>query len=107
VRDGEKGPLIIDVVKCRVQARTETGGTGPDEVLFISREKQADGTFKHDYYCPCDGTKTLAFRRILQVLRCSAMKASHGTLPHRAAYIRQQEGTEPDDGGDNFQVTKS
>jgi SRSO17 transposase len=50
VRDGEKGPLIIDVVKCRVQARTETGGTGPDEVLFITREKQADGTFKHDYY---------------------------------------------------------
>jgi putative transposase len=22
-------------------------------------------------------------------------------------YIRQQEGTEPDDGGDNFRVTKS
>jgi SRSO17 transposase len=25
-------------------------GTGPDEVLFITRERQADGTFKHDYY---------------------------------------------------------
>jgi SRSO17 transposase len=50
VRDGEKGPLIIEAVKCRVQARTETGGTGPDEVLFITRERQADGTFKHDYY---------------------------------------------------------
>jgi len=50
VRDGEKGPLIIDVAKCGVQARTETGGTGPDEVLFITRERQADGTLKHDYY---------------------------------------------------------
>jgi len=37
-------------VKCCVQARTETGGTGPDEVLFITRERQADGKFKHDYY---------------------------------------------------------
>ena len=50
VRDGEKGPLATEAVKCRVQARTETGGTGPDEVLFITRERQSDGTFKHDYY---------------------------------------------------------
>jgi len=33
VSDGEKGPLVVEVVKRRVQARTETGGT-----------------FKHDYY---------------------------------------------------------
>jgi SRSO17 transposase len=50
VRDGEKGPLTVDVVKCRVRARTATGGTGPDEVLFLTRERQANGTFKHDYY---------------------------------------------------------
>jgi SRSO17 transposase len=50
VRDGEKGPLTVDVVKCRVRARTPTGGTGPEELLFITRERQADGTFKHDYY---------------------------------------------------------
>lgn len=50
VRDGEKGPLTVDVVKRRVQARTPTGGTGPEELLFITRERQADGTFKHDYY---------------------------------------------------------
>jgi SRSO17 transposase len=50
VRDGEKGPLAVDVVKCRVRARTPTGGTGPEELLFIARERQADGTFKHDYY---------------------------------------------------------
>jgi len=50
VRDGEKGPLVIEVVKRRVRARTETGGTGPEELLFVTRERQADGTFKHDYY---------------------------------------------------------
>jgi len=50
VRDGEKGPLVIEVVKRRVQARTETGGTGPEELLFVTRERQADSTFKHDYY---------------------------------------------------------
>ncbi len=32
------------------QARTPTDGTGPDEVLFITRERQSDGTLKHDYY---------------------------------------------------------
>jgi SRSO17 transposase len=50
VRDGEKGPLVTEVVKRRVQARTDTGGTGPEELLFVTRERQADGTFKHDYY---------------------------------------------------------
>jgi len=50
VRDGEKGPLVIETVKRRVQARTEKGGTGPDEVLFVTRERQADRTYKHDYH---------------------------------------------------------
>ena len=50
VRDGEKGPLVIEVVKRRIQARTETGGTGPEELLFVTRGRQADGTYKHDYY---------------------------------------------------------
>jgi SRSO17 transposase len=50
VRDGEKGPLTVEVVKRRVQARTPTGGTGPEELLFITRDRQADDTFKHDYY---------------------------------------------------------
>ncbi len=31
VRDGEKGPPVVEVVKRRVRARTETGGTGPEE----------------------------------------------------------------------------
>lgn len=50
VRDGEKGPLAVEVVKRRVQPRTETGGTGPEELLFVTRERLSDGTYKHDYY---------------------------------------------------------
>lgn len=50
VRDGEKGPLTVDVVKRRVQPRTPTGGTGPEELLFITRERESDGSWKHDYY---------------------------------------------------------
>jgi SRSO17 transposase len=50
VRDGEKGPLTVDAVKQRVRARTPTGGTGPDEVMFVTRERQANSIFKHDYY---------------------------------------------------------
>ena len=49
VRDGEKGPLVIECVKRRVQARTPTGGTGPAELLFVTRELQADTTYKLDY----------------------------------------------------------
>jgi SRSO17 transposase len=58
VRDGAKGPLVIEVMKRRVQARTGKRGTGPEELLFITREHQADGTFKHDYYLSCAKPET-------------------------------------------------
>jgi SRSO17 transposase len=50
VRDGEKGPLVIEAVKHRVRAQTATGGTGPEEVLFVTRERQADNSYKLDYH---------------------------------------------------------
>jgi SRSO17 transposase len=50
VRDGEKGPLVIEAGKRRVQARTEGRRCGPEELLFVSRERQADNSFKFDYY---------------------------------------------------------
>jgi SRSO17 transposase len=50
VRDGEKGPLVVEAVKRRVQARTERRGTGPEELLLITRERQADNSFKVDYH---------------------------------------------------------
>ena len=50
VRDREKGPLVMATVKRRVEARTDSGSTGPEELLFVTRERQADQTYKFDYY---------------------------------------------------------
>jgi SRSO17 transposase len=58
VRDGEKGPLVVEAVQRRVRARTETGGEGPEESLFITRALQADHTYKLDYYLSCAAATT-------------------------------------------------
>lgn len=50
VRDGAKGPLLVQAVKTRVQAKTDRRRNGPEEMLVILRETQGDGTRKHDYY---------------------------------------------------------
>jgi SRSO17 transposase len=48
VRPGEKGPLVVEAVKVRVQ--TKRGGrNGPEEILVIFRERQGRNTIKHDY----------------------------------------------------------
>ena len=41
---------MIEALKRRVQARTATGGTGPEELLFVTRERQANQTYKFDNY---------------------------------------------------------
>jgi SRSO17 transposase len=50
VRAGEKGPLVVQTVKRRVQAKTEQRRVGPEEVLVVVRTMQEDGTWKHDYH---------------------------------------------------------
>ena len=42
VRDGEKGPVAIEMVKCRVQTRIERKRTGPAEWLVVTRRLLAD-----------------------------------------------------------------
>lgn len=48
VRAGEKGPLVVEMVKARVQAKLGRRN-GPEETLVVFREDQGNGTFKHDY----------------------------------------------------------
>jgi SRSO17 transposase len=48
VRPGEKGPLVVEAVKTRVQAKLGHRN-GPEETLVVFRERQGDGTIKHDY----------------------------------------------------------
>jgi SRSO17 transposase len=49
VRAGEKGPLVVQAVRTLVQARTEGKVADHWEILVAFREKQSDGTWKHDY----------------------------------------------------------
>jgi len=49
VRDGEKGPLVVQAAWGLVQARTEGRPSDVAEVLVVFRERQGDGAWKHDY----------------------------------------------------------
>jgi SRSO17 transposase len=42
VRDGEKGPVEIELVRCRVQTRLERKRTGPAEWLVVTRRPLTD-----------------------------------------------------------------
>ena len=50
VRDGARGPLVVQAVKTRTQAKTDRRRNGPEEELVVLREVQDDGTMKHDYH---------------------------------------------------------
>ncbi len=42
VRDGEKGPVAIEMVRRRVQTRIERKRTGPEEGLVVTRQSLSD-----------------------------------------------------------------
>jgi SRSO17 transposase len=66
VRAGEKGPLVVEAVKARVQTKLGRRN-GPEETLVIFRERQGRKTIKHDYClsdAPCD-TPLQDFARVL------------------------------------------
>ena len=48
VRPGEKGPLVVEAVKVRVQTKRGRRN-GPEETMVIFRERQGRKTIKHDY----------------------------------------------------------
>ena len=48
VRDGEKGPLEVQMVKARMQTK-KNNRLGPEEIAVAFRERQRDGSFKHNY----------------------------------------------------------
>jgi SRSO17 transposase len=51
VRDGEKGPLVTEIVKRRVVARTERGRDDrSEELLVVTRSIDQSGKVKYDYY---------------------------------------------------------
>jgi hypothetical protein len=52
VRDGAKGPLVVDLVKRRVVARTPQRQEGHAEMMVVSRyrERDSDKVVKVDFY---------------------------------------------------------
>ena len=78
VRDGEKGPVAIEMVKCRVQTRRERNRTGPQEWLVVTRrpltdertlEPRAsrdatdqDARYRYQYYLTPTAGSTIAFK---------------------------------------------
>jgi len=51
VRDGEKGPLVLEIAATRVRARTERGrDAGAEELLVVTRSPDENGKIKYDYY---------------------------------------------------------
>ena len=50
VRNGARGPLVVQAVKTRVLAKTDRRRNGPEETLVVLRECQDGGTMKHDYH---------------------------------------------------------
>jgi SRSO17 transposase len=49
VRDGEKGPLVVEATWLLVQAHTQRRPSKVPELLVLFRERQGNGTWKHDY----------------------------------------------------------
>jgi SRSO17 transposase len=50
VRDGEKGPLEVDILTRRVEAKTDRRRVGPEETFVVIRSLDEQGVAKHDYY---------------------------------------------------------
>jgi SRSO17 transposase len=49
VRLGEKGPVVVECLKRRVHALNHERRNGPEELLFVTRERAGD-KMKHDYF---------------------------------------------------------
>src|SRR6476660_3024839 len=68
VRDAEKGPLAVQAARTPVQARADNRVSGAAEVLVVFRERQPDGSWKHDYLlsnAPAD-TPVAEFARVFK-----------------------------------------
>jgi SRSO17 transposase len=66
VRPGEKGPLVVEAVKARVQAKLGRRN-GPEETLVVFRERQGRKTIKHDY-CLSNAPLETPLREFARVL---------------------------------------
>jgi SRSO17 transposase len=50
VGEGERGPKVVALAAAPVVAKTDRGRIGPEELLVVIRDRDEDGTARHDYY---------------------------------------------------------
>lgn len=50
VREADKGLIVVEAVKCRVEAKENRRVTGREELLFVTRQPLPDGGWRHDYH---------------------------------------------------------
>jgi SRSO17 transposase len=96
VRDGEKGPLVTQAVRRLVQARTEGKPSEVAEFLVAFRERQEDGTWKHDYLLSCAPLAT-PLREFARVFKAAhrieeALKRAKGEAGLADYQVRTWEG---------------
>ena len=118
VRDGEKGPVEIEMVKRRVQTRIERKRTGPKEWLVVTRRLLADdrtlepkaspdatdqdARYRHHYYLtPTDGSKVVfkepslvELARVIKAGTCieTSFKRGKGEVGMDAYQVRTWQG---------------
>ena len=69
VRDGEKGPLVLEIVKRRVLARTERGcADEAEELLVVTRSLDEDNQAKYDYHL-CNGSPDTPLEELARVVK--------------------------------------
>jgi SRSO17 transposase len=96
VRDGEKGPLVTQVVRTLVQARTQGKASDVAEFLVVFRERQGDGTWKHDYLLSSAplATPLGEFARVFKAQHCieESLKRAKGEAGLADYQVRTWEG---------------
>lgn len=96
VRDGEKGPVVTQAVRRLVQARTEGKPAEAAEFLVVFRERQEDGTWKHDYLLSC-APLTTPLEELARVFKAQhrieeALKRAKGEAGLADYQVRTWEG---------------
>ncbi len=69
VRDAEHGPLVVEMARGFVQAKTEGKVSKVVEQVVVFRERQGDGSWKHDYLLS-NAPLTVESKELARVFKC-------------------------------------
>src|SRR3989442_2390539 len=90
VRDGEKGPVEIELIKRRVQTRLERKRTGPQEWLVVTRRPLADDSTLETQASreACEQDARYGYRYYLTPTQTHALELEEPSLAELARVIK-------------------